>query len=169
MKPVFVLVDIQEKFIPVIKEIDNVIKNANILLKSAEILKIPIIITEHYSKGLGKTTNQIKLPKHKLIEKIHFDCCKNPEFKQTIQKYDTIILFGIEAHICIYSTAVSLRDKSVYVASDAISSRKLENKEAAILDMLSKKINVIPTESILFHLLEKAGTMEFKAISKLIQ
>jgi nicotinamidase-related amidase len=68
-KTVFVLVDIQDKFIPVIKDIDKVISNSNILVKASEILNIPLIVTEQYPKGLGHTTEKINLPDEKhLIE-----------------------------------------------------------------------------------------------------
>src|SRR4030042_62087 len=97
-KTTFVLVDIQEKFIPVIKDIEQVISNANILVKASAILKIPLLITEQYPKGLGKTFNKISLPdKRYLIEKTAFSCFGSEEFVKKIRelKVDSLILFGI--------------------------------------------------------------------------
>ena len=173
-KTAFVLVDIQEKFIPVIKDVNKVISNSNILIKASEILKIPLVVTEQYPKGLGYTSKKIKLPKKKyLIEKNHFSCFDSKEFTDKIKalKVDSLVLFGIEAHVCILKTALDgLRNKfNVYVVADTISSRTLENKSLAIERMRQSGVFIVSCEMIIFQLLEKAGTEDFKKIYKLVK
>lgn len=173
-KTVFVLVDIQEKFIPVIKDVNKVISNSNILAKSSEILNIPLIVTEQYPKGLGNTSERISLPdKNYLIEKISFSCFGSEEFVKKIEELniDSIVLFGIEAHVCILKTALDAlkNNLDVYVVADAISSRTVENKAIGIERMRQSGVFIVSTETLLFQLLEKAGTEEFKSISKLLK
>jgi NAD+ synthase len=173
-KTAFILVDIQEKFVPAIKDMDEVIKNSNILVKVSEILNIPLIVTEQYPKGLGHISKAINLPDKKfLIEKISFSCFGSEEFVKKIKelKVDSIILFGIEAHVCIFKTALDALKNNieVYVVTDAISSRSIKNKSIAIEWMRESGAFIASTEIILFQLLDKAGTEEFKLISNLIK
>ena len=173
-KTVFVLVDIQDKFIPVIKDIEKIISNSNILVKASEILNIPLIVTEQYPKGLGRTYEKISLPSKKYpIEKVSFSCFDSDEFVKKIKelKVDSIVLFGIEAHVCILKTALDAlkNNLEVHVVADAISSRTAENKSIAIERMRQSGVFIVSTEMILFQLLDKAGTEEFKLISNLVK
>lgn len=172
-KTAFVMTDLQEKLLNAVKDSGNIIKNANILVKASEILKIPLIITEQYPKGLGKTTTKIQLYNKEIIEKICFSCFGCEEFDKKIKELgiDTLILFGIEAHVCILKTALDALSKgiNVHVVADAISSRTKENKETAIERMGQSGVFIASTEMILFQLIDKAGTEEFKKISKLIK
>jgi nicotinamidase-related amidase len=173
-KTVFVLVDIQEKFIPVMHEAEELITNTNILVKSSEILDIPLIVTEQYSKGLGNTTDRISLPeKRHLIEKVRFSCFGSVGFVGRLKELDasSLVLFGVEAHVCILKTALEALKNGyeVHVVADAISSRSAENRSIAIERMRQSGIFITSTEMILFQLLEKAGSDEFKAISRLIR
>ncbi|MEA3343118.1 MAG: hydrolase [archaeon] len=170
----FVLVDIQERFIPVIDNIEQVISNANTLVDVSKILNIHLIVTEQYPKGLGKTSDKISLPDNiKTIEKLSFSCFGSEEFVQEIKelKINTIILFGIEAHVCILKTALEAikNGMAVHVVADAVSSRTSENKNIALERMKQSNVFIVSTEMIIFQLLGKAGTEEFKSISKLIK
>ena len=173
-KTVFVLVDIQEKFIPVVHNIDQVISNTNILIRASEILNIPLIVTEQYPKGLGMTWREINLPDNPvLFEKIHFSCFGCDEFSKKIEEMgaESIVLFGIETHVCVLQTALdALKNNiTVYLVSDAVSSRTPENKSIAIERMRQSGIFIVSTEMILFQLLERAGTGEFRLISDLVK
>ncbi len=173
-KTVFVQIDIQDKFRPAIHNINDVIANAAILVQSSGILNIPLIATEQYAKGLGKTVEEIKLPAGVcLIEKIHFSCFGNPEFKNKIKvlNVNSLILFGIEAHVCLLKTALDALHQSleVYIVADASSSRTPENKAFALERMRQSGAFIVSTEMILFQLMEYSGTDEFKAISRLIK
>ena len=173
-KTLFVLIDIQDKFLPAIYKISDVISNAKILVQSASILKIPLIVTEQYPKGLGKTVSEIAIPSStKIIEKLHFSCFGNDEFKKRIAESgaNSIVLFGIEAHVCLLKTALDALNHNleVHVVADAVSSRTPENKSLALDRMRQSGVYIASTEMILFQLLDYSGTDEFKAISKLIK
>ncbi|MGB9596261.1 MAG: hydrolase [Candidatus Poribacteria bacterium] len=170
----FLLIDIQEKFLPVIYDIQGVIDNANRLIQGASILDIPLLVTEQYPKGLGRTVDEIKLENdQQIIEKISFDCFACDEFVNAIDQINrkTIVIFGIEAHVCVLKTALSALSKSyeVHLIADAVSSRTQRNRDIAIERMRQSGVFIASTEMILFQLMEKAGTDEFKAISKLVK
>ncbi|MFT4297683.1 MAG: hydrolase [Candidatus Woesearchaeota archaeon] len=173
-KTAFLLIDLQEKFIPVIHNVDEVIKNSNKLIKTAEILKIPLITTEQYTKGLGKTYKKVILPKAiKPIEKIEFSCFKSKKFNEKMKKLDikSLVIFGIEAHVCVLQTALDAlkREIDVHIIADAVSSRNDNNKKIAIKRMRQAGAFASSTEMIIFQLLEKAGSKEFKEIMKFVK
>ena len=166
------VIDIQERLIPVIHQHEEVIHNANILLKGMEILGVPVIVTEQYPKGLGNSCKEIILGDDaKVMEKITFSCLGNDYIKESVQTKKQIIICGVEAHICVLKTALDLLDEGyqVHLITDAVSSRKKENKQVAIERMKQSGVFISSTEMILFQLLDKAGTEEFKLISKLIK
>ena len=166
------VIDIQERLIPVVHQHEEVIHNANILLKGMEILGVPVIVTEQYPKGLGNTCKEIILGDDaKVLEKITFSCMANDYIKECVQAKKQIIICGVEAHICVLKTALDLLDEGyqVHLITDAVSSRKKENKQVAIERMKQSGVFISSTEMILFQLLDKAGTEEFKLISKLIK
>lgn len=168
---VFVLIDLQEKFVPVIYDIDNIIRNIDILVKASKILGVPLIATEQYPKGLGNTVNKIEVDN--IVEKISFSCFDNSEFKNKLLnlKAKILVLFGVEAHVCVLKTALDgiKNNFEVHAVSDAVSSRTLENKKIAIDRMRQSGVFIASTEMILFQLIREAGSNEFKEISKLIK
>ena len=174
---VFVMVDIQERLAPVIHNIAQVISNSNILIKSSRILDIPLIVTEQYPRGLGKTCGEIKFPENfdskDLIEKTHFSCFGCDEFVKKLNETGarSIVLFGIEAHVCILKTALDALENNfdVHVVADAAGSRTPENLSTAIERMRQSGAFIVSTEMIIFQLIEKSATVEFKMISKLVK
>lgn len=171
---IFLLIDIQERFLPVIYDIQGVIDNANRLVQSASIFGIPLLVTEQYPKGLGRTVDDIKLNNdQQIIEKISFDCFGCDEFANIIGQINrqTLVIFGIEAHVCVLKTTLSALSKGyeVHLIADAISSRTQRNRDIAIERMRQSGAFISSTEMILFQLMDKAGTDEFKSISKLVK
>lgn len=171
---VFVLVDVQDAFKPVIYEFDRVVENSNKLLKGAEILGVKVIATEQYPKGLGKTVKEIYLPKGvEPIPKVCFSCLGSSEFMARLEKTKakSVVLFGIEAHICLLKTALDALEKGfeVHVVEDAISSRTKKNNKIGLERMKQAGAFIASTEMVLFQLMEKAGSEEFKEISKLVK
>lgn len=170
----FILIDIQEKFLPVIYEIENVLNNANRLVKAASIMKIPLIVTEQYPKGLGNTIDSIVLEDdQEIIEKIHFDCFGCDKFVERLGvfKPKSLVIFGIESHVCVLKTCLSAIGKGydVHIVADAVSSRTSENKALALERMRQSGAFIVSTEMILFQLIDRAGTDEFKEISRLVK
>lgn len=172
---VLVIVDIQEKLAVVMKQKEKVVNNCLHLIEAAKLLNIPIVITEQYPKGLGHTINEIKeaLPSYEPLEKVTFDCCKGAGFlkKLTSLKRKQIILTGMETHVCVLQTCLSLLKKryAVHLVSDAVSSRKKDDYVTGKELMRDAGAVITCTETVLFQLLEKAGGNEFKTIVKRIK
>jgi nicotinamidase-related amidase len=168
------VIDIQERLMPVIHENEKVFANTNKLLRGAEILNLETVITEQYPKGLGNTCKEIQLPENPvIIEKVCFSCMMSETVSEQLKltNVKSLILCGAEAHICVLKTALDALKEGyeVHVVADAVSSRTPENKQLALERMRQAGAFIVSTEMILFMLLDKAGTDEFKAISKLIK
>lgn len=170
-----IIIDIQEKFLPVIKDIDKVIENSIKLIKSFQIMKIPIIVTEQYPKGLGKTVDKIRneLKEYKPIEKICFNCFDNKDFFNILKdkKIKNIIICGIESHVCVTQTLIDAISKgfTVHLVKDAVSSRKESDYKLTIERAKQEGALISSTEMVIFQLLKKAGSKKFKEISKIIK
>ena len=168
-----IVIDFQEKLVNSVYNKDHITKKAEIITKAASILDIPIIYTEQYPKGLGKTIENVKTDKkNKYFEKTSFSATEVPEFLAEIKTYNKkqIILFGIETHICVSQTAQSLAlmGYEVFIISDASSSRKECEHFAGINRMHDCKVNALTAEICLFEWLKTAQHNNFKEIQKLI-
>lgn len=172
---VLVLVDIQDRLAAVMSERENVVSNTLHLIEAAKMFKLPIILTEQYPEGLGQTVKEIRdaLPSYEPLEKLMFGCCSEPAFMKNISsiRRKKVILCGMETHVCVLQTCLGLiKDGySVHVVKNAVCSRTKENFEIGIEFMRTAGAVITCTETVLFQLLEKAGTEEFKLISKRIK
>lgn len=172
------LVDLQERLSAAMpaEAMAAVARNARILAEAAGILGLPVIATEQYPKGLGPTISQVRdaLPATAaVLPKMHFSCCGDADVLAAIDKTgkDTFILAGIEAHVCVYQTARDLagRGRRVFVATDAVLSRTPANLSTGLRLMERAGAVLSSTEAVLFDLLGRAGSPEFKAISMLVK
>ncbi len=171
-----VCVDIQERLFPHIHDHEKLKKNIEILVEGLKILSVPMVVTEQYKKGLGETIESIKqmVDGCPAFEKIAFSCCDDASFSHKLEEGSFkkfVILFGIEAHICLLQTAIDLKAKGhqPVVIEDCVGSRNLENKRIAINRLLQEGVIVTSYESVLFELCRYAGSDTFKAISKLVK
>jgi nicotinamidase-related amidase len=170
-----VIVDIQERLAAVMEMKDAVVSNCLHLIELAKMLNIPIVLTEQYPKGIGQTEESIRkaLPEYRPIEKLTFSCCDEPSFPDAIRKLNkkTLIVTGMETHICILQTSIGLLREgfNVHLVKDAVCSRTKENWNVACEFMRDAGAVITCTETVLFQLLQIAGTEEFKAISKRIK
>lgn len=169
------IIDIQERINAVMKYREKVIENTVRLIKGSNILNVPIFITEQYRKGLGPTEQPIleALTQPGIIEKMSFSCCAVKPLMEQLRSNNVqqIVVCGIETHVCVLQTALDLLSEGfqVHLVRDAVSSRKKLDHKTAINRMHRAGIIVTTTESVLFELLEKAGTPEFKQISQLVK
>lgn len=169
------VIDIQEKFRKVINEFDRIVNNSKKLIKAFNLLKISIIVTEQYAKGLGETVPELKeiLKDHNKIEKINFDCFKNKQFIELLNKKEkkNLIICGIEAHICVTQTVLSALENqfNVYIIADAISSRKKSDYDIAMKRLESEGAKLASTEMIIFQMMEDSKDKNFKDISKIVK
>ncbi|QGT99597.1 Isochorismatase [Candidatus Syntrophocurvum alkaliphilum] len=170
---VLLVIDLQEKLMKAMKDKEKVYKNTNLLVGTAEKFQIPIIITEQYPKGLGPTVEEINQDIDcTYIEKMTFTALIE-EMKNKLAELGkkTILVTGSETHICVFQTVRDLLedDYKVFVVKDAVCSRFDENYENG-LDLMKEAGAVITNaETIVFDILEKSGTPEFKAISSLLK
>jgi nicotinamidase-related amidase len=170
-----VVVDIQERLLPAIFEQERVVQNALRLIQGAAALQVPVFATEQYRKGIGPTVPEVAaaIPGFAPMEKLAFSACGAEGFVEALKARDRedIILCGIEAHVCVCQTCLDLVDHGfrVFVAADAISSRTAENHRLAIERMAAAGAVMVSTEMILFELLGRAGTDEFKQILPLVK
>lgn len=170
------VIDVQERLLPVMDTANRVEANVLKLVKGLQILGLPILVSEQYPKGLGHTVDSVKevlAGRETLVEKVAFSCCEEPTFFSALSKLGkkTVILCGIEAHICVLQTVLDLEENGFLpvVVEDCIASRN-PNDKAVALERMRKTGAVITTlESILFELTGAAGTDQFKLISKLIK
>ena len=171
-----VIVDMQSKLASVMPKdtLQLAVKNCGILAQAAHLLSVPVVLTEQYPQGLGATLPEIThyLTNNKAISKTAFSAYGEPKFRQQLQRdKTTIILAGMEAHICVLQTALALSKagKTVYVVEDAVISRNLANKANALVRLRDAGCVVSNTESVLFEWLGDADHEAFKALSKLIK
>ncbi len=174
-----IVIDTQERLAAVMPKEELAVMEANVnhLLKAAEVLSVPIIVTEQYPKGLGRTLESIRenLPVTiKPTEKTSFSCCTAPGFEQALgsdDKRKQVVLVGMEAHICVLQTAAGLLNwgYQVFVTADAVISRNPHHRDNALDRMGRAGMVVTNTESVAFEWVSDAGHERFKEISKLFK
>lgn len=175
---IFLFIDIQEKLVNMLKEDikNNCIKNSSILAKLSNSLNIKSIITEQYPKGLGSTIEIIKNSisvDSLVLEKTTFDAMLTEEVKTVIENSQKTNVFvcGIETHICVFQTVLSLLNKNfnVFVVKDACASRKKEQYKTSINLMEKEGAKIITTEMVLFAFLKTSKHEKFKELQALIK
>ena len=169
------IIDLQEKILPVIRNVDIVIENTIKLIKGFKTLNLPIYFTEQYPKGLGPTSSKIlsEIKGYYAIQKMSFSCFGAEDLFTELRskKLHQIIISGVESHVCVQQTVLDLlaNDFQVNVAADAVSSRREFDFQIALDRMRTLGAEITTTESILFELLEVCGTPEFKEISRIVK
>jgi len=169
------IIDIQEQLLPHIHDHVSVKRNTILLIRGLQILRVPVIPTEQYPKGLGSTVEPVKelLATEEFIEKTAFSCCDEPRFAEKLNLLSKrfVIIAGIEAHVCVLQTALDLLSNGYQpvVVTNCVGSRKEEDRDTAIRRMMQEKVLLTTCESILFELARISGTDAFKAISQLVK
>ena len=167
-----IVVDVQEKLLPPIWEKDRLIKNVQLLIRLAGILKMPAIVTTQYAKGLGNTVPQVAsmLPESAPLDKMTFSCFGSDVFCSLLKRLPgqrtTALLCGMETHICVMQTALgALREGYlVHVASDAVSSRAEFNWRVGLDRMRAAGAILSSTEMMIYELLRSSGAPAFREL-----
>jgi nicotinamidase-related amidase len=165
-----IVVDIQEKLLPPIFQKEQLVKNSQLLIRLAGILKIPTLMSTQYAKGLGPTVPEIAslLPETPAIDKQMFSCFGSDVFCSMLKRLpgnrNTILLCGMESHICVMQTALgALREGYlVHVASDAVSSRTEWNWKIGLERMRAAGAIISSTEMVIYEALRSSGAPAFK-------
>lgn len=170
------IIDFQERLVPVIQNNEVLIHNTKILMKGLRALGIPMLITQQYTKGIGMTVPELReavVDEFCYDDKITFSCAEDEIIMDKIEKMGkkNIIVCGIEAHICVLQTVVDLIAKGyqVVLVEDCIGSRRENDRSVGIQRAIAEGAVITSYESILFELTRKAKTDVFKEISKLIK
>ena len=171
------LIDIQECLTPHIYDHENVLKKTVTLIKGLQALNIPIMLNEQYKKGLGDTLPEIRevleSNNAKSFEKVTFSVCDNNDAWHHLaqQNRSTILLLGVEAHVCVLQTALDLLDNGMQpvIIADAVGSRFPYDKKQAIRRIRRAGGVITTVETILFELCRSSEDPAFKTISSLIK
>lgn len=171
------VIDIQERLHAAMDAASQAayIKHSGILIQTATALAMPVVVSEQYPRGLGKTIPEIDafLPDVPRAEKLSFSCWREETLRRAIEQTGrtTVVVAGIEAHVCVLQTVMDLLQAGYnpVVATDAVCSRFIADRSTAIAAMSAAGAVAYSTESIAFMLLERAGTPAFKQISPLFK
>lgn len=170
-----VVVDMQGKLAQLMVDKESLFKNVRILIQAAQILDIPILWCQQAPEALGPTVPEIAelLTGEEPIDKACFSCCGEERFTAELNALgrEQVLLCGIEAHVCIYQTAMDLMEGGldITIVADAVSSRTEQNRETALDRLSAEGANISSTEMVLFELLKTARHPQFRQIAKLVK
>lgn len=166
------VVDVQERLLPPIFNKEFLVKNAQLLIRLAKILAMPILLSTQYKKGLGDTVPDVAslLDDVRPIDKIEFSCFGSDSFRSAIKALprsrNTILLCGMETHICVMQTALGALSDGylVHIVSDAVGSRTEANWQVGLDRMRAAGAVISSTEMMIYELLRCSGTSQFKEV-----
>jgi nicotinamidase-related amidase len=167
-----IVVDIQEKLLPPIFQKEQLLRNSQLLIRAAGILKVPALVSTQYAKALGRTVPEIAslLPESDPIDKQLFSCFGSDVFCTLLKRLpgqrNTLLLCGMESHICVMQTALAaLREGYlVHIASDAVSSRTEWNWKIGLDRMRAAGAVISSTETMIYELMRSSGSPAFKEL-----
>lgn len=175
-RAVLVIVDVQEAFRSAIPDFALIASRISIAVRGSEILDIPVIVTEQYPKGLGRTAEELLFGLEKevpIIEKSTFSACGAAEFVEKLHelKRDQVVLCGIEAHVCVDQTAHDLLDQGfdVHLLSDCVASRFEHDKQAGLAKMYASGVVPSSAEMALFEIMRDSRHQHFRVVQELIK
>lgn len=168
------IVDMQEKLLPLIPAGEQVIANCGRLIDGAKLFSIPVFATEQYPKGLGPTVPPLAARLAPLTDKLRFSCAEVLNWGTAAEQPDQrhqVIVAGIEAHVCVLQTVIDLlaQGYQVFVPADSVASRGDLDRQIALDRMSGCGATIVTTESALFEWCEASGTPQFKEISRMIK
>jgi nicotinamidase-related amidase len=167
-----VVIDIQQKLLPPIFQREQMVRNAQLVIRSAGVLKIPTLLSTQYAKGLGSTVPEIAslLPQAEPVDKTLFSCFGSDAFCGLIKRLpgqrNTLLLCGMESHICVTQTALAALRQGyvVHVASDAVSSRTEWNWKIGLDRMRQAGAVISSTEMMVYELMRSSSSAAFKEL-----
>ncbi|MBU1567177.1 MAG: isochorismatase family protein [Proteobacteria bacterium] len=159
-----------------IHDVDRVVSTIGLMIRCAKIFKLPIVANTQYVKGLGPYVTSLEelVADIQHFDKVEFNALANKAtevfYNELSKTVTTTVLVGVETHICIYQTAMGLleRDQKVWIVADGVSSRKANDHQAGLNRLQNAGAIIGPAEMLIYELLGKAGTTEFKQVLPLI-
>ncbi len=172
---VLIVIDMQTRLWNVMHEKEQLLENMQKLLKGAQLLGLPIVLTEQNPDGLGPTIPELKqiIPQVNPLPKFCFSCFQDESFVRAIQVLNRkqLLVCGIESHICVYQTAMDLLSQKfeLQIIAYAVSSISPRNREITLMRMQSEGARLTTVEMLLFELLQTARSPQFKELSRIIR
>jgi nicotinamidase-related amidase len=173
---ILIVVDVQERMMPAIARNAEVIDNVLRIINGCRALEIPMLVSEQYSRGLGATIPEVREAMgdwYHPVEKMSFSACGELRFLQKLESMGrkTTLVCGVESHVCVYQTALDLRQLGydVEVVSDAVGSRAEHNYRLGLEKLTRHNIEVTSVEMALFEMMQRADIDEFKAVSNIVK
>ena len=169
------VIDVQSRLLPAMADADRTLTKIGTLVRGLQALRVPFLLIEQYRKGLGPTVEPLTslVSPFEPIEKASFSCCDDAAFESAFDALgrSTVLIAGIESHVCVLQTALDLAERGAtpVVVADATSSRNLYDRDIAFQRLTRERIRLTTVESVLFELTRVSGTLTFKAISQLIK
>lgn len=168
------IVDDQERLVPAVSNREAMIERTRMLLQGLKALGVPMIVSEQYPKGLGPTIPEIaELIDSEPLPKMTFSCYADEELRKAIDATgcSSVLVCGTETHVCVLQSAIDMKNagKNVVIVEDCVSSRKPHDIEIGLRRAEEEGVCISTAETVLFELLERADSPEFKIISKLIK
>ncbi len=169
------IVDVQERLTPVMSDPRRVLHTCALLMRAAQRLGIPILVSEQYPKGLGPTMVDLRpyMPEEGALPKLHFSAAADEAIFDRLRGFGRrqIVIAGIETHVCVLQSALDLKGRGfeTAVVADACASRRVENEHMALSRLRQHGVDLLSGEMALFEWMQKAGTPEFKDLSPLIR
>ena len=174
-KAMLLVVDIQDAFMNHIPKIEAVIERSRIMIKAAQLLKLPLVVTEQYPRGLGRTNDAVQkiLGNVNYLDKVTFSCAQDGPINTAITDAarSQVVVVGIETHVCISQTAHDLLAMGLqpFVAADAVASRHKIDHKMALRRMRQAGIVITTTEAAIFELMVSSKNEVFREISRLVK
>lgn len=172
---VLMVIDIQGNLYESMQDKHFLLENVRKLIRGMQVFGIPVIVTEQIPEKIGSTISPVAelLPEVPRIPKSDFSCCGDEKIMKALKAVERrqVLLCGIEAHVCVYQTAIDLLGfgYEVYLVADAVSSRTVMNREIGIGKMRDEGVHLASTEMVLFELIRTAEDPRFKEIFRIVK
>lgn len=176
MKPTdacaLVIIDVQQRLVPAMADVGPALVNMRRLIRGFQVLGRPVLATEQYPRGLGPTVPSLaQLMPGPYPAKVAFSCFGCAAFAAAVEPWETLVLAGLETHVCVLQTALDglAAGRRMVVAADAVTSRRAADRQTALAQLAAAGATVTTSESILFGLLGQAGSEPFRAVARLVR
>ena len=166
------IIDVQARLAPHVHEHDRVIDNCEWLAGVAEVVDVPVLVSEHCPEGIGPTVERLRarIAEESVMRKVHFSCVSEPSCKARIEAAgrSQIVIAGMEAHVCVMQTAIELAaaGKQVFLVADATSSRDPQDAARAVARMQRNGVEIVSREMVLFEWAHRGATQQFRQLHR---
>ena len=174
-RSLLLIVDVQEAMLKAVPVWEETVRRVSQLVRTAAVLEIPVLVTEHYKKGLGATISQLDpiLEQASFFQKEHFSACLEEDFLQTVRSFDRpqIILAGMETHVCVFQTGMDLIQSGyqVHLVQNAVASRFKEDWNIAVNLFRDAGAVISSAEMIIFQWIRRSNTEEFRNVLPIVK